>query len=294
LRQVLWALQLVERYVEPLSEPAVRASLEAAEQVQAQDVELAESGEPTLRRGVAKDRRISIQDPQMRHGRKSRSVRVDGYKRHVLGDLDSSLVVAVGVTPANEPEAAVTDSIQADLEHLGAELAELHIDRAYLSSRLVHERQEDLAIYCKAWPVRNGERFAKTAFHLDWSTQVIRCPNDVAMSFQPGGVVHFPAEECAACPLRERCTTSAAGRSVTIHPDEQLFHELRARQATPAGRAQLRQRVAVEHRLAHIGRWQGRRARYLGTRKNLLDTRRAAVVNNLHVLARLVPQPLAA
>jgi Transposase DDE domain len=87
-----------------------------------------------------------------------------------------------------------------------------------------------------------------------------------------------------------RCTTSPRGRSVQIHPDEALLAELRARQLTPAGRARLRQRVAVEHALAHLGRWQGLRARYLGQRKNLFDLRRAAVVHNLHVLARQ-PRP---
>jgi hypothetical protein len=50
--------------------------------------------------------------------------------------------------------------------------------------------------------------------------------------------------------------------------------------------AELRERVAVEHALAHVGHWQGRRARYLGTRKNLFDLRRVAVVHNLHVIAR--------
>jgi IS5 family transposase len=54
----------------------------------------------------------------------------------------------------------------------------------------------------------------------------------------------------------------------------------------PAGRARLRERVKVEHALAHVGRWQGRRARYRGTRKNLFDLRRVAVVHNLRVIAR--------
>ena len=44
----------------------------------------------------------------MRHGRKSRSVLFDGYKRHVLTDLDTGLVRAVGITLANAPEASVT------------------------------------------------------------------------------------------------------------------------------------------------------------------------------------------
>ena len=51
----------------------------------------------------------------MRHGRKSRSVRVDGYKRHVLRDLDTGLIRAVGMTPANVAEATVTEAIAADL-----------------------------------------------------------------------------------------------------------------------------------------------------------------------------------
>jgi len=73
---------------------------------------------------------------------------------------------------------------------------------------------------------------------------------------------------------------------VSIHPDEALLIELRERQQAPQGRAKLRERVAVEHTLAHVGRWQGRRARYRGVRKNLFDLRRCAVVHNLHVLAR--------
>ena len=106
------------------------------------------------------------------------------------------------------------------------------------------------------------------------------------MPFQPGGIVHFPKDTCVQCPLKARCTTRAKGRSVRIHPDEALLNELRERQQTPQGRAHLRERVEVEHTLAHVGRWQGRRARYRGTRKNLFDLRRCAVVHNLHVLAR--------
>jgi hypothetical protein len=62
---------------------------------------------------------------------------------------------------------------------------------------------------------------------------------------------------------------------------------LRQRQLSVVGRAKLRERVAVEHTLAHVGHWQGERARYRGLRKNLFDLRRCAVVGNLHVLARL-------
>jgi hypothetical protein len=287
---VLSTLEAVEAYTARLDAAAqtsevVAVHLATAHQVQAQDVTTNAQGQTCLREGVARDRRISVEDAEMRHGRKSKSRLFDGYKRHVLSDLDSGLVRAVGLTPANAPEASVTEAITADLAQQAVRLTELHIDRAYLSSSLVRDRPPELTIYCKAWPVRSGARYAKTAFALDWERQRIRCPNTVEMPFAPGGVVHFPAEQCAVCPLRERCTASPAGRSVSIHRDEQLLQELRQRQLSPAGRAKLRERIAVEHDLAHIGHWQGSQARYRGQRKNLFDLRRNAVVQNLHVLA---------
>jgi hypothetical protein len=58
------------------------------------------------------------------------------------------------------------------------------------------------------------------------------------------------------------------------------------------GRERIRERVAVEHRLAHLGRRQGRRARYRDTRKNLFDVRRAATVQNLEVIDRRIAAAL--
>src|SRR6266700_1319698 len=87
-----------------------------------------------------------VEDGQMRHGRKSRSVRVDGYKRHVLHDMDSGMVRAVGVTAANAPEASVTEAISADLDHQAVTLQELHIERAYVSSHWVRTRSPELEV----------------------------------------------------------------------------------------------------------------------------------------------------
>ena len=54
--------------------------LKVARQIQSQNITIDEIGQPILGKGVAKNRRISIDDPDMRHGRKSRSQRFDGYK----------------------------------------------------------------------------------------------------------------------------------------------------------------------------------------------------------------------
>ncbi|GAC1401880.1 MAG: IS1182-like element ISGvi6 family transposase [Chloroflexota bacterium] len=298
LEIVLSTLAAVEAHVaaQPASpaQAAAQESVAVAQQVRAQDVEEHADGTVALRQGVAADRRISVEDADMRHGRKSRTHLIDGYKRHVLRDLDHEVIRAVGVTRANTPEADVTDAITADMAAQGATLAEWHIDRAYLSSTVVRDRGLEVTIFCKAWPVRQGARFAKTAFHLDWSRSVLTCPQGEERPFVPGGLVQFPAATCAACSVRKRCTTSAQGRSVRIHPDERLLEDLRERQQTAAGRAALRERVGVEHTLAHIGHWQGDRARYRGLRKNLFDLRRTAVVSNLHDLMHLPDVPLAA
>jgi hypothetical protein len=139
LVRVLEALDAVEEYLDGSSSKpreATTASLRIARRVRKHDVEeLTDGARPTLRCGVARERLVSVEDPQMRHGRKSRRQRFDGYKRHVLRDLDTGLVRAVGVTPANAPEASVTEGIAQDLAYQAdTELKELHIDRAYLSS----------------------------------------------------------------------------------------------------------------------------------------------------------------
>ena len=92
LAEVLGLLARVEAFLAgQAGDEAAAAAVAVARQVRDQDADLSGPA-PALRRGVARDRRISVEDGQMRHGRKSRSVLFDGYKRHVLRDLDTGLV----------------------------------------------------------------------------------------------------------------------------------------------------------------------------------------------------------
>jgi transposase len=80
---ILDALHAVEQWLEtqPIeAETASRAvaSLAVAQQVCAQDLTTAPDGTPALRHGVAEDRRMSVEDAERRHGRKSRSLLLDG------------------------------------------------------------------------------------------------------------------------------------------------------------------------------------------------------------------------
>jgi hypothetical protein len=291
-REVASLERWVERHLDEVVEAPLRPFLEAITTVRAQDLDPTKDG-VRIRDGVAKDRRISIEDNEMRHGRKSRSKRFDGYKEHIARDLDAPAILACAVTPANQPEEEGAAPMAEDIRRQGLTLDELHIDRAYVNSPVVSSLvARGGKVFAKPWGQRapKPNLFSKGDFHIDLRTATITCPAGEVEPFEPGETVHFDPEICGACPLRTNCTQAAAGkgRSVSIAQDEALQQRFRRLQRTSPGRAALRTRVAVEHALAHIAARKGSRARYLGTRKNLFDLRRAAAIQNLEALHRVV------
>jgi hypothetical protein len=240
-----------------------------------------------ITRGVAKDRRISVSDPDMRHGRKSKRKRIDGYKRHIAVQLDTpGIICAVALTAANQSERVASSDL---LEQCGS-VSELYIDRGYLGDEAIEARRRDgLDVFCKPFPLHNSGRFTKADFKIDLEAGTARCPQGIQVAARPGKVIHFPAQRCAVCPKRTQCTRAAPnrGRSLSLHPLEPFFIQLRNAARTPAGRAALRQRIDVEHGLAGIHNRQGTRARYRSQRKNLFDLRRYAALNNLSVVDQL-------
>lgn len=244
----------------------------------------------TIREGVAKDRRISVEDAQMRHGRKSKSQLIDGYKRHVAEDLDTELILACAITPANRPEREATPDLEADLAAQNLKVAQLQIDQAYLDSSLAESvRKAGGSVLCRPRVSHNGTLYRKQDFAVDLQAMTVTCPGGQSQPIQLGKVVHMEPSICGPCPLRSQCTDSAPnrGRSLSIALDEPRQQLLRGKVQTPQGRAELRQRVSVEHRLSHIVYRQGDQARYLGLRKNLFDLRRASIIQNLETIHRV-------
>lgn len=292
VRQVMSLHEWLER-LQIADEEPLRPYIKAVAQVQQQDLEVGTDGTVKLKRGVAADRRVSIEDEQMRHGRKSKSKRFDGYKEHIAADLDSGLIVACGLTAANRPEDEVTPQLAEDMKRQNIRIAELSVDRAYINSELVQSVREARGdILCKPWSGRNnrGEYFVKRDFNIDMRSKTITCPAGHAEYFESGQAVEFDAEDCGACRLRGQCTHSASGRgrTVQISQDERLQHRLRKLQKTRDGRERLRKRTGIEHRLSHIAARKGPKARYKGIRKNLFDLRRAAAIQNFETIHRSI------
>ena len=275
-------------------EEPLKPYIAAIAQVREQNLDEAAEASPKMRQGVAKDRRVSISDPEMKHGRKSKTKRFNGYKEHIAADLDTGLILACATTPANRPEGEAGTELWSDMQRQAATIGSLSIDRAYVQSELVDEVIGGGGeILCKPWSgrnTRNPDLFGKVDFKLNMRDRTITCPAGEVEHFEPGMQVHFDPEACGPCPLRAKCTMSASGRgrSVRIAEDEQLQHRLRKLAATRKGRHKLRARTAIEHRLAHIAARKGPKARYRGVRNNLYDLRRAAVIQNLETVQRTV------
>lgn len=279
------------RLGEELKVPPLKDAMATLQQIRTQDLDPDPGGQGKvrIRQGVAEDRRVSIEDPEMRHGRKTKSKRFNGYKRHIASDLDTNLIVACAVTPANRPEGDAMPELKADIDRAQRVIAEAHMDRGYIGSPVVAEiLAAGSDVVCKPWVAHNGDLFTKTDFKINVRDMTITCPAGEVEPIRPGSVVAFEPEACDACTLRPKCTNAAlgSGRTVNIAEDEVLQQRLRKRIATPRGRRQLRQRVAIEHGLAHISQRQGNRARYRGVRKNQYDLRRAATIQNLERIQR--------
>jgi hypothetical protein len=127
--------------------------------------------------------------------------------------------------------------------------------------------------------------FTLDDFDINEDTSTLTCPAGHTRQMSPMRTVTF-GRLCAGCPLRERCTTAADGRSMTIHPHENLLRAARAQARTPQFKQAYPTRSTIERIIAWTATQRGRRIklRYLGVAKNhsWLRTRSAAI--NLRTL----------
>jgi hypothetical protein len=264
--------------------PPLKDSLELLRKLVKQDIEPDPLGDGyRIKQEVTKERIISASDPEMRHGRKSKTKLFNGYKRHIA--IANNLILATAVEPANVREHEPAPRLlEAAAKHGAIDI--MDIDRGYLPSPIIAElHRSGTVINSRPWVPTNKGLFTKDDFRINLRRRQVTCPaGKIAEAFD-SGAAWFDVDDCSSCRLKPKCTT-ADHRSIQLHPAEDLLIRLRARKATGPGRAELRKRVGVEHRLARIGHTQGDTARYRGARKNELDLNRSAAVVNLFEVAR--------
>lgn len=291
---------------EPWREKVTKAS-EILRQVLGQDIDLSQAL-PEIRRGVAKDRLVSVHDPESRHGHKSKRNRFEGHKGEVVVDTDSGVILDASVKAGNSNDA------EGSLE--AVERAELALKEAAPEDDSEIERtlgdcaygtaanRRDFAdagreLIAKQARLRNGGRFTKEDFEIDEASGEMTCPAGHRAKRRkrhrrwrgervPVGHYRWDPEVCETCPLRDQCLkprkegdNRPRGRTVSEHPEEELLREARRESKTLEFRENYRPRVRAEHRLARLLQIGGRGSRYVGRGKTELQWVLAAVLANL-------------
>jgi hypothetical protein len=290
-----------------LDEPAASAVALLA-LVAGQDVEPAEGsdgrdGRWRIARKVAEDRVISVNDPDARHTRKSGEARRDGYRAHVAADPDTGIITDEKLTKASGQEnsdpavaeefvagEAAPGSAGPDGQGRDGALA-WYGDSAYGTGDLrdaIGTAGHQAVI--KPPPLQSAVPggFILDDLTVDEQAGLVTCPAGITRPITPGRNVIFGAA-CAACPLRQRCTTSKSGRTLSLHPRHGLLRAARAAWAAGPGLREdyMAHRPNVERAIAQVATWRGRRVklRYRGVTKNHAWLKRRTAALNLRNLA---------
>lgn len=279
------------------------AASQLLSQLLLQDVERKE-GKVAIRQGTSGERIPSVHDPQIRHGRKSPSKRFDGHRVGVAVDTDEQLITAVDVMAGSARDADDALKLVEESEAAsGVEVDEALGDAAYGSAKIRREfLNANRTLIAKVPGAReNVAYFTKDRFHIDLTSMTCLCPagqrtrqvakqgsGQVRRGARPTHLVfRFDARTCAQCPLRSQCYSlkTRSGRTVLLHPEEELLAQARALQRSPAFRDFRRRRQVAEHRLARLVQLGIRQARYRGRTKTLFQVLMAATVANLTLIA---------
>lgn len=261
------------------------------ERIANQDVEDI-NGQIGMKKGVAKDRVISVTDPDMRHGRKTSSAKANGFKAHIA--TDGNFVASIVVTAANKADAEPLPEVLKQCEANAMKPEQVVGDSAYC----IWPTKESMAldgielIAKVPSEARVDGRYPKSMFDIDTLAGVVRCPEGSKARFDPaviesrkGAVVCF--SDCAACPSRNECTQAKTGRTVSIHPYEPELAAERKKQATTEFKEFYAQRSAAERCISHLTRHGARDARYIGSFKVWFQEVLAALNFNVKAFARL-------
>ncbi len=267
-----------------------------------QDLEQDEQGRMVIARRVAQNRLVSLRDPSARHGRKTRSASFEGFKLHALGDLVSGLIAAVFVAPANVADNAPMHKLVARTKRAGLQIERLLGDTAYgpARDRVKMAKEQGVRVLAPVpSPSKQGTKFPKAAFAVDFAAGTATCPNAVTSTSKTtvkaeragdtATVFHWPSAICAACPLSaECCEKGRKNRTVTLHPFEEQLRAAKAQWAEDATRAEYRPRAQFERVNHLLVRHGGRKARAWGLPAANLQAHVIAMRCNLQLLAEAI------
>lgn len=288
------ALRAVEQDERLIAAPAIAEAANVLRDIVGQEFEVADDEVPRLRGGRRVRHILSAHDPEMRHGRKTRSRPFTGYKLHAAAAAEAPLLTAISLSPANEHDGRQAGAL-VDQQPKRRRPKRVLGDTAYGNV----EAREDLearSISVLA-PVHSTSpkdgMIPKEEFAIDLASDTVTCPGGkTAPIYKPrpsrrsmsdDRLARFSRSDCEPCPLRARCAPGGR-RALRISRREDLRQAALQALSDPAELGYLKRvRLRIERLLGLIVyRYRGRKSRYLGTRKSTLQALWTAVLVNLH------------
>lgn len=306
-RGVLTAVQLVRERIGQVARSKRKRLLRLCRhlvRVIAQDLESDGQGRLVVAQRVARERLISITEPQARHGRKSRKQPFNGFKLHALGDVVSGLITSLTVTGGNTHDGSVAHRLVQRAMQLHDELTCVLGDSAYGGAALrytLRTQQSVQLVTPPLAPTAAKGKMGRDTIRIDFDTQQATCANGVTVG-NPRQVFSrehqrdtwdytWPSEVCQQCPLREPCNgSSSTGHRVRLHPYEQELRAARADWEQPATRDLYRERSKCERLLHRMIQHGARKARAWGLAAAHLQAHCIATICNLGLLAKALAQ----
>ena len=242
-------------------------------------------------------------DPEARYGKK-RDISWTGYKAHLTETCDPEtphVITNVETTLATTPDDHMLTVVHQSLAKNELLPSEHLVDMGYTGCRMLVESQQRHGVVVvgpvvedTSWQAHAAEGFGKADFHVDWDQQVVTCPEGkqsiswLPSTYPKGGMqfeARFARNDCAACPMRSRCTRSKVEpRIITLQARKEFeaLQSVRRNQATEKFRKNYAARAGIEgtHSPA-IRRCGLRRCRYIGLAKTRLQHVITAVAINL-------------
>jgi transposase len=284
---------------EQTDDPEVRSTGWLLTKILGDEVVTDEHGDPRLGKGTAPERIISVTEPEMQHGHKSKAQRFNGFKTVVATEPESELILDVAELPASRGDGEhLMPTVQRVEEHAGVLVERIIGDGAYptgpnLAACALHAPVPIDLVAPLAAAADPG--IAKSAFQIDLAAQTATCPHGHTVpgttarrAGQPGLQFQFARATCQACPWFTRCVHSqVAGRTVRTDAYESYRQALRDRQSTLEFKTLYRRRSRVERKQAELVQHGLRRMRYVGKAKRQWQRLWTATVVNLKRLFTL-------
>jgi transposase len=236
----------------------------------------------------SQERVVSPYDPEARCSRK-REISWLGFKVHFTETCEQDeqsvhLITQVTTTLSTTSDEEMLSPILEDLRERELAPREHLVDMGYTSGQEL-AKQAALGtqiigpvVPTPGWQAKPHAGFAPSDFLLDWDQEQATCPQGQhSLTWKPSQdgnrpiiKIQFATATCRQCPVRQHCTHSCRGRSLTILPKaaQEAREERLAEQFTSPFQQRYARRAGVEATISQAVRTMGlRRCRSRGLAK---------------------------